>query len=58
MKNRSVSRRETLRKEAEARNTAYNLLSILDKFCHLDKTLGIGVGAKKQRRRLLLQTQH
>lgn len=41
------------REEAETRQAAYDKLSVKEKVARLDKKLGKGVGAKKQRERLM-----
>lgn len=40
------------RNEAEARNTAYNVLSPAARLIRLDTKLGVGVGAERERARL------
>jgi hypothetical protein len=49
---KTKSIRETLRKQAEERNTAWTQLSVKEQLEALDRRLGKGVGAKKQRARL------
>ena len=39
-------------KDAKARQAAYDKLSPQEKIAHLDKKLGTGVGAKKQRAKI------
>lgn len=45
--------KETLKKEAIARQTASDALSVNDRLRKLDAKLGVGVGAVKERARLL-----
>ena len=49
---KTKSVREKRTKEAQTRNEAYNVLSVPEKIKLLDKILGVGKGAKKQRSKL------
>lgn len=45
--------KDVLRQEAEERNAAHSTLTTMQKLKQLDMRLGMGVGAKKERSRLL-----
>ena len=49
--------KETRRKEAQERQEAYDKLSPKEKIAILDKRLGKGLGAKKQRAKLQAQME-
>ena len=52
-----MKKKEVKRKEAETRQTIYDKLSIKQKIEKLDKKLGKGIGAKKERQKLITKSK-
>lgn len=53
----AAKERDRRKVEAEARNATYNTLTIQQKLDKLDAKLGIGIGAIRERTRLITQLQ-